>query len=246
MITRIGSWEVNEGCVSTIVSMLEVERCESDVLRPSMIGVNASPVVGSSGRTAICWASKTAGGVRTPECEKMAGTALEYRRKGGLPGPATKEDDACRPGGMGICNVEGRRGDPPSWGPNAIEGRLCSEVRRGFDANLPEIRPGRVGVGGRSPSISGASLSESRASPSNSISESVSNGSSLSAFIAAATQRSAMFVTAFSFAINSLCAKLRSPVSTTDCGPSALEPLRRRIELAVLPRLAAALANRCL
>jgi len=92
--------------------------------------------------------------------------------------------------------VEGRRGDPAKGDPS--DDRLC-----GFDTSLPDIRPGRVGVTGRS-STSGISWSDSGISASDPTSESDSNGSSLSAFIAAATQRSAIFVTAFSFAINSL------------------------------------------
>jgi hypothetical protein len=162
-----------------------------------MMGANVSPPAGSSDRTTICWASRMAGGVRTPECENMVGIALEYRCKDGLPpGPAAKDDDMLRMGLGGIWDVEGRRGDPAKGDPS--EDRLC-----GFDTGLPDIRPGGVGVCGRS-STSGISGSDSGDSASDPISESDSNGSSLSAFIAAATQRSAIFVTAFSFAINSL------------------------------------------
>jgi hypothetical protein len=75
-----------------MVSELKVDLCESDVRRPSMMGASASPPAGSSDRTVICWASRMAGGVRTPECEKMVGIALEYRRRDGL-SPGTKDDE---------------------------------------------------------------------------------------------------------------------------------------------------------
>ena len=91
MMMRTGNCEDIEGGFSTIVSALEVDSCESDDCRPSMIGANASSVTASADLTAICWASKTAGGVRTPECENMTGTMLEYRRGGGVP-PATADN----------------------------------------------------------------------------------------------------------------------------------------------------------
>ena len=243
---RKGNCEDIEGGLSTAVSALEVDACERDVRRSSMIGVNASLPTASSDLRASCWASKTAGGVRTPECEKIVGTVLEYRRDNGVPpGAPENMDDVRRTGLVGAWGVEGRRGELLGvllrWDVNRAEDRFCNECRREFDATLPDIRPVRVGVDGR-PSTSGTSLSESRGSTSDS--ESDSNGSSLSAFIAAATHKSAIFVTAFSFAINSLWAKLRSPVSMKDCGPSGLDPLLLRIELALLPRLVAILANR--
>jgi hypothetical protein len=67
-----------------------------------------------------------------------------------------------------------------------------------------------------------------------SLSDSDWNGSSLSTFMAAATQRSAILVTAFSLAKSNRWAKLRSLVSLADAGRPALLPLRLPVELAML------------
>jgi len=77
MMMSTGNCEDIEGGLSTTVSALEVNICESDTRRLSMMGAKASLPIGSLALTAACWASKTAGGVRTPECENMAGMALE-------------------------------------------------------------------------------------------------------------------------------------------------------------------------
>ena len=114
-----------------------------------------------------------------------------------------------------------------------------AEERRGKFGEVVEgaLEFRRPGDGVRR-SVSGISSSPKTSaescSPSDPISVSLSKGSSLSTFIAAATQRSAMLVTAFSFAMSSLCAKLRSRVAESRI-PSTLLPRRLRIELAMLP-----------
>jgi hypothetical protein len=142
----------------------------------------------------------TAGGVLTPGCENTVGTPVEKRWDVGVPSKGWENE------GWRI-EMEGRLGEPilsrrvgiPDEGRREDAQKLGEAVEGALDARFPGEGVRRL----LPPNLPPPRTSAESRSPSDPISVSLSK-SSLSTFIAAATQRSAMLVTAFLLAMSSL------------------------------------------
>ena len=89
----------------------------------SAMGARAS-ISSASDWARSCCASSTAGGIRTPTCEKIAGTPDDGRRSGNssasAPGPPDTNDEEVRRGLEMRREEDGRRGDPPNGGGRKV------------------------------------------------------------------------------------------------------------------------------
>lgn len=201
MITMMGNCDIRDGGFSANNSTSTWEACLDSAIVCKSVGGCSILESRSS------WASRTAVGVLTPGCAKIDGTLLVDGRRGGAMKDTdgrcdTEEEWRREDTGIEGCNeliVLGEK-EPPICG-GSLELRYPKGGGPDSDGSLSEVIVSVL--------VSGTLRSKELASPS-SISESTSKGFSLSTFIAEATHRSAMFVTAFSFASNSRWAKFRS------------------------------------